>query len=111
MTFPASPAARDYAADSRLALLALLAIPIGALGVGAAWLLLTLIRFFTNLFFFQTLSLADRSASTNTLGLWVIVVPVIGGIVISTAPVRVGTCRAPPSTALASGTATRVRRS
>ena len=39
-------------------------------------------RFFTNLFFFQSLSVADRSPATNTLGAWVIVVPVIGGLIV-----------------------------
>ncbi|CAM5780805.1 chloride channel protein [Rhizobacter fulvus] len=70
----------DYAVDRRLLPIAALAVPIGALGTVAAWLLLTLIHFFTNLFFFQTLSIADRSPATNTLGPWVIALPVIGGL-------------------------------
>ncbi|ANJ73334.1 hypothetical protein K6V72_19460 [Ralstonia insidiosa] len=48
----------------------------------AAVALLNLIRLFTNLFFFQTLSLAEHSPSANTLGLWAIVVPVIGGLIV-----------------------------
>ena len=73
---------RDYAVNRRLLLIAALAVPIGAMGTLAAWLLLTLIRFFTNLFFFQTLSVADHSPALNTLGLWVIAVPVIGGLIV-----------------------------
>ena len=57
-------------------------MPIGALGTVAAWFLLTLIHFFTNLFFFQTFSFADRSPASNTLGAWVIVLPVIGGLIV-----------------------------
>jgi H+/Cl- antiporter ClcA len=73
---------RDYAVDRRLLLIGTMAIPIGALGTVAAWLLLTLIRFFTNLFFFQTLSIANRSPAANTLGWWVIALPVIGGLIV-----------------------------
>jgi H+/Cl- antiporter ClcA len=73
---------RDFAAGPRLLQGALIAAVVGALSTGTAWLLLLLIRFFTNLFFFQTWSDAARSPATNTLGLWVIIVPVIGGLVI-----------------------------
>jgi H+/Cl- antiporter ClcA/CBS domain-containing protein len=59
-----------------------MAIVIGAISTVAARVLLDLIRFFTNLFFFQTFSLADRSPATHTLGAWVIVVPVIGGLIV-----------------------------
>ncbi len=54
----------------------------GAVSALAAWLLLHLIRFFTNVFFFQTLSDRPTSPAANTLGLAVILVPVLGGLVI-----------------------------
>lgn len=73
---------RDYAIDRRLLPITALAIPIGAMGTLAAWLLLTLIHVFTNLFFFQTWSIEDRSPATNTLGAWVILLPVIGGLMV-----------------------------
>ena len=73
---------RDFAADARLLRIAAIAAVIGALATVTAYLLLHLIYFFTNLFFFQRLSDAVRSPATNTLGLWVIVVPVIGGLII-----------------------------
>jgi len=73
---------RDFAADQRLLRIAAIAAVIGALATLTAYLLLHLIYFFTNLFFFQTLSDAVHSPATNTLGLWVIVVPVIGGLII-----------------------------
>lgn len=73
---------RDYSVDGRLLLLCLIAAVIGGLSTGAAWALLNLIRFFTNLFFFQTVSFADRSPATHQLGAWVIVVPVLGSLIV-----------------------------
>jgi H+/Cl- antiporter ClcA/CBS domain-containing protein len=75
-------ARRDFAADSRLLRIATIAAVVGGLSTITAFLLLHLIRFFTNLFFFQTIADTLRSPATNTLGLWVIVVPVIGGLII-----------------------------
>jgi H+/Cl- antiporter ClcA len=72
----------DFAVDRRLVLLSALAVPIGALGLAAAVLLLALIRLFTNIFFFQSVSLADRSAAQNHLGAAVILVPAIGGLIV-----------------------------
>jgi len=72
----------DFALNSRLMRITAMAAVIGAISTVAARLLLDLIRFFTNLFFFQTFSLADRSPAVNTLGPWVIVVPVIGGLIV-----------------------------
>jgi H+/Cl- antiporter ClcA len=73
---------RDFAGDARLLRIAALALVIGALSTVAARVLLLLIRFFTDLFFYQRFSLEDLSPAANTLGPWVIVVPVIGGLVI-----------------------------
>lgn len=72
----------DFALDARLLRIATLAAVIGAASTGAARVLLDLIRFFTNLFFFQDFSLADRSPAGHTMGAWVIAVPVVGGLVI-----------------------------
>lgn len=72
----------DFALNARLLRITAMAIAIGALSTVAARVLLDLIRFFTNLFFFQTFSLAEHSPAANTLGLWVIVVPVIGGLIV-----------------------------
>jgi H+/Cl- antiporter ClcA/CBS domain-containing protein len=73
---------RDFAGDARLLRIAALALVIGALSTVAARVLLLLIRFFTDLFFYQRFSLEELSPAANTLGPWVIVVPVIGGLVI-----------------------------
>jgi H+/Cl- antiporter ClcA len=84
MTTQASshPPRGDFALNTRLMRITVMAAVIGAISTVAARVLLDLIRFFTNLFFFQTFSLAERSPATNTLGAWVIVVPVIGGLIV-----------------------------
>ncbi|RIX75385.1 chloride channel protein [Acidovorax cavernicola] len=76
------PPRGDFALNTRLLRITAMAVVIGAVSTVAARVLLDLIRFFTNLFFFQTFSLADRSPAEHTLGAWVIVVPVIGGLIV-----------------------------
>lgn len=76
------PPRGDFALNTRLLRTTAMAVVIGAVSTVAARVLLDLIRFFTNLFFFQTFSLADRSPAEHTLGAWVIVVPVIGGLIV-----------------------------
>ncbi len=73
---------RDFAANARLPGIFVLAVCIGAVSTLAAFVLLNLIHLFTNLFFFGTLSFAERSPAGNTLGLWVIGVPVAGGLIV-----------------------------
>ena len=73
---------RDFAAHDRLLTLSLFAIVIGCLSSLGAWVLLAVIRLFTNLFFFQTFSWRQVSPAQNHLGAWVIVLPVIGGLLV-----------------------------
>jgi H+/Cl- antiporter ClcA len=73
---------RDFSGDARLLPIAAIAAVIGVLSTGTAWLLLRAINLFTNLFFFQSLSTAFHSPAAHTLGVWVIAVPVIGGLAI-----------------------------
>ena len=73
---------RDFAADARLLGIAAAAIGVGALGTVAAAALVRLIRFFTNLFFFHAWSMTASSPAQNTLGPWVILVPVAGALII-----------------------------
>ncbi len=73
---------RDFGLDRRVLFLAGIAVVIGGISTVAAYVLLNLIHFFTNLFFFQTLSFADRSPATHTLGIAVVMVPVIGGLIV-----------------------------
>jgi H+/Cl- antiporter ClcA len=73
---------RDFAATGRLPAIAAMAVVVGGASALIAWILLHLIRLFTNLFFFQSLSDRAVSPAANTLGAWVILVPAIGGLVI-----------------------------
>ncbi|NRO99014.1 CBS domain-containing protein [Paraburkholderia sp. NMBU_R16] len=73
---------RDFSSNARLPGICALAAAIGVLGTIAAYVLLNLIRLFTNLFFFGAFSFADRPPADNTLGLWVILVPAAGGLVV-----------------------------
>ena len=73
---------RDFSSNARLPAICALATVIGGLGTVAAFVLLNLIHAFTNLFFFGTLSFADRSPASNSLGPWVVVVPAVGGLVV-----------------------------
>jgi H+/Cl- antiporter ClcA len=98
MPFPethAAPAANDGSgvglsnvnplhepAQFRMVLISSLAAGVGLLAGLVAYLLYRLIGFFTNVFFFHRLSADFTSARLNHLGPWVIVTPVIGGIVI-----------------------------
>jgi H+/Cl- antiporter ClcA/predicted transcriptional regulator len=72
----------DFAINARLLRITAIAAVIGGLSTITAWGLLHFINLFTNLFFFQTLSFNNRSPAGNSLGLWVVVIPVIGGLVI-----------------------------
>ncbi|CAB3748379.1 chloride channel protein [Burkholderia puraquae] len=77
-----APHKRDFATNDRLPRIALLAAGIGLLSTLAAFVLLSLIHLFTNLFFFQQFSFVDRSPANHTLGAWVIAIPVIGGLIV-----------------------------
>ncbi len=72
----------DYTATSRMLLLAGLAVVIGAVSAGLAWALLRLIDFFTNLFYFQDISFAERIPAEATLGWLAVLVPIIGGLIL-----------------------------
>jgi CIC family chloride channel protein len=69
-------------AHFRMVLVSFLAGGIGLLAGGVAFVLYRLIGLFTNLFFFHRWSDDFTSARLNHLGVWVILVPVIGGIVV-----------------------------
>ena len=66
----------------RIGFISLLASMVGVISGFVAYLLYNLIGFFTNLAFYGVWSFHFRSATENQLGLWVIIVPVIGGLVI-----------------------------
>jgi len=76
----ASPRENDV--RFRTALISLLAAFIGFLAGIIAFVLYNLIGLFTNIFFFHHVSFAFSSARNNHLGLWVIVTPVVGGVIV-----------------------------
>src|SRR6185437_6263279 len=68
------------ARSGRVFLLSGLAVIVAALAALAARLLIALIGLITNLSFFGRVSTAFTSPADNHLGLWVMIVPVIGGL-------------------------------
>ncbi len=60
----------------------LLAVGIGIVGTYVAWALLRLIALFTNLFYYGRVSTVLVSPAGNHLGLFAVLVPVAGGLVI-----------------------------
>jgi H+/Cl- antiporter ClcA len=72
----------DFTAEYRLLGISAIALVIGAACAVAAFILLRLINFFTNLFYFQSFSFAFESPAKNALGWWGVLVPVIGGLII-----------------------------
>src|ERR1700686_3030735 len=69
-------------AGFRLGFISLLSAAVGMIAGVVAFLLYNLIGLFTNLAFYHVWSFHFRSPAENQLGLWVIVIPVIGGLVV-----------------------------
>ncbi len=66
----------------RILFICVLAACIGALASIIAYGLYSLIAIVSNLVFFQRFSLEMPSLQNNSLGLWVILVPVVGGLIV-----------------------------
>lgn len=69
-------------AQFRIVLISFLAAGIGLVAGVVAYALYKLIGLFTNLFFFHRWSTAFVSVGAHHLGAWVILVPVIGGLIV-----------------------------
>jgi len=65
-----------------MVLVSFLAAGVGLIAGVVAYVLYKLIGLFTNLFFFHEWSTTFRSVGSNHLGAWVILVPVIGGLIV-----------------------------
>ena len=76
------PASLAPPASFRMVLVSFLAAGIGLIAGLIAYVLYKLIGLFTNLFFFHQWSTTFRSVGSHHLGAWVILVPVIGGLVV-----------------------------
>jgi chloride channel protein, CIC family len=72
----------DFTMTPRSLWICCLAVFIGLVSAFIAEALLKLIGLFTNLFFFQRWSTSMASPAANHLGVWVVVVPVIGALII-----------------------------
>ena len=72
----------DFTTTPRVVPIAVLAVAIGAFAAYVAAALLTLIALFTNLFFFQRVGTTLVTPEGHHLGLWVILVPVAGALVV-----------------------------
>jgi CIC family chloride channel protein len=75
---PASSAAKD----TRLLYITGLALIIGVASGFVSQIVTAMIGFVTNISFFQTVSTDMRTPAGNNLGLWVIAVPVVGGVIV-----------------------------
>ncbi|WP_101675096.1 chloride channel protein [Alloalcanivorax mobilis] len=69
-------------ADRRLVWISVLAVVIGLVAGPVAKVLLELIHFFTQLFFYGHLSFEPATPAQHHLGAWVILIPVLGGLII-----------------------------
>src|SRR5262245_25864140 len=72
----------DFSTTPRLLKISGLAFVIGGISAFVATGLLKLIALFTNLFFYQRFSTAAVQPEGHSLGAFVIVIPVIGGLII-----------------------------
>jgi len=76
------PPVRSQPAEFRIVLMSFLAAAVGLVAGLVAYVLYKLIGLFTNLFFFHQWSTTFRSVGSHHLGVWVILIPVIGGLVV-----------------------------
>jgi H+/Cl- antiporter ClcA len=72
----------DFTRDKRILLLSLMALLIGCISAFVAYALVWLISVITSLAFYQRFSSEVLSPDRNTLGPFVVLVPVVGGLVI-----------------------------
>jgi H+/Cl- antiporter ClcA len=81
-TFTRSALTIEQPAQFRIVLVSFLAAGIGLIAGLVAYVLYKLIGLFTNLFFLHEWSTTFRSVGSHHLGAWVILVPVIGGLIV-----------------------------
>ena len=75
-------ALRDFTVDRRVWLLSAVAIVIGACATGLAVVLLRLIALSTNFFYYHRFSVVTISPAGSPLGHWMVIVPIIGGLIV-----------------------------
>ena len=72
----------DFTTDNRVILLSVIALGIGAISTLVAYVLLWLIAVITNLSFFGRFSSATVTPAQSHLGLWIVLIPAVGGLII-----------------------------
>jgi len=72
----------DFTADSRVLVLIGMALIVGSLGAGSAWVLLKLISLVTNIVWLGRFSVEHASPAEATPGLWMVAAPAVGGLII-----------------------------
>ena len=72
----------DFTTDTRVLIVANIAIIVGTASVAAAVALINLIRLATNIAYFGRFSLVDVGPSQSPFGLWVMLIPVAGSLLI-----------------------------
>jgi H+/Cl- antiporter ClcA/CBS domain-containing protein len=72
----------DFSVSPRVLLISLMAVVVGTAAVAAGVVLLKLIRLVTNLSYFGEFTLADQKLGTSPFGLWVVLIPVAGALII-----------------------------
>ncbi|MHC5232350.1 chloride channel protein [Brucella sp. LJL56] len=74
--------AGDFTADRRMLLLIAMAIVIGAVSTAAAWVLVSLIAFVTNLVWFGRVSIDPATLAHLSPSVWIVLIPILGGLAI-----------------------------
>ena len=77
-----SSALRDFTVDRRVWLLSGVALVIGIGATFLAVILLRLIAISTNLFYYHRFSSVSVSPAGSSLGYWMVLVPVVGGLLV-----------------------------
>ncbi len=72
----------DFTTTTRMLRIAAMAAVVGAIGACVAWVLVRLIQTITALAYFHTLSAVGQPPSENKLGLWAVLVPIVGGLIV-----------------------------
>src|SRR6202161_1851781 len=73
---------RDFTVDRRVWLLSGVSIGIGVCATALAFLLLRCIALSTNFFYYHRFSFAAVSPAGSPLGYWMVIVPVVGGLIV-----------------------------
>ena len=72
----------DFTTDPRVLLISGIAVVVATAGVVAGFALLKLIRLATNIAYFGQLSFANLRLEHSPLGLWAVLVPVAGSLIV-----------------------------